>query len=90
MLQDVAGCFPDEPSEEGLRFSHTGNSNYSFENFCIIATKAFPKKEPNRPAPAITGTEISKSIKKFTNVSRKNKNPVSTYQTDGVTFFGES
>ena len=60
MLQDVAGCFPDEPSEEGVRLSHTGNSNYSFENFCIIATKAFPKKEPNRPAPAITGTEISK------------------------------
>jgi len=26
-LQDMAGCLPDEPSEEGVRLSRTGNSN---------------------------------------------------------------
>ena len=25
MLQDVAGCLPDEPSEEGVRLSRTSN-----------------------------------------------------------------
>ena len=71
----MAGCFPDEPSEEGVRLSHTGNSNYSFENFCIIATKAFPKKEPNRPAPAITDTEISKSKKKIYQLEPEKQKP---------------
>ena len=27
MLQDVAGCLPDEPSEEGVRLSRTSDSN---------------------------------------------------------------